>query len=40
MERKIGEPYLVHDHSRNNDVIVQDYKLHSQCACYNGNEEM
>lgn len=37
---KIGEPYLVHDHSRNKDVIVQNYKLHSQCACYNGNEEM
>ena len=37
---KVGEPYLAHDHSRNKDVIVQDYKLHSQSACYNGHEEM
>ena len=37
---KVGEPYLAHDHSRNKDVIVQDYKLHSQGACYNGHEEM
>ena len=37
---KVGDPYLAHDHSRNKDVIVQDYKLHNQCACYNGNEEI
>ena len=24
---KVGEPYVVHDHSRNEDVTVQDYKL-------------
>ena len=37
---KVGEPYLVHDHSRNKDVVVQDYKLYNQHACYNGHEEM
>ena len=38
--KKVGEPYLAHDHSRNKDVIVQDYKLYNQSACYNGHEEM
>ena len=37
---KVGDPYLAHDHSRNKDVIVQDYKLYNQHACYNGHEEM
>lgn len=37
---KVGEPYLAHDHSRNKDVVVQDYKLYNQHACYNGHEEM
>ena len=36
---KVGEPYVVHDHSRNEDVTVQDYKLYkSQGACYTGHE--
>ena len=37
---KVGDPYLAHDHSRNKDVVVQDYKLYNQHACYNGHEEM
>lgn len=37
---KVGEPYMAHDHSRNKDVVVQDYKLYNQHACYNGHEEM
>lgn len=37
---KVGKPYLAHDHSRNKDVVVQDYKLYNQHACYNGHEEM
>lgn len=37
---KLGDPYLAHDHSRNKDVVVQDYKLYNQHACYNGHEEM
>lgn len=31
---------MAHDHSRNKDVVVQDYKLYNQHACYNGHEEM
>lgn len=38
--KKIGEPYLAHDPSRNIDVVVQDYKLYNQSACYNGWEEL
>lgn len=38
--KKVGEPYMAHDHSRNKDVVVQDYKLYNQHACYNGHEEM
>ena len=38
--KKVGDPYLAHDHSRNKDVVVQDYKLYNQHACYNGHEEM
>lgn len=38
--KKVGNPYLAHDHSRNKDVVVQDYKLYNQHACYNGHEEM
>lgn len=38
--KKIGEPYLAHDPSRNKDAVVQDYKLYNQSACYNGYEEM
>ena len=37
---KIGNPYLAHDPSRNIDVVVQDYKLYNQSACYNGWEEL
>ena len=37
---KVGEPYLAHDHSRNKDIVVQDYKLYNQPACYNGHEGM
>ena len=37
---KVGDTYLAHDHSRNKDVVVQDYKLYNQHACYNGHEEM
>ena len=37
---RVGDPYLTHDHSRNKDVVVQDYKLCNQHACYNGHEEM
>lgn len=37
---KVGDLYLAHDHSRNKDVVVQDYKLYNQHACYNGHEEM
>lgn len=38
--KKIGNPYLAHDPSRNIDVVVQDYKLYNQSACYNGWEEL
>ena len=38
--KKIGEPYLAHDPSGNKDAVVQDYKLYSQPACYNGWEEI
>ena len=37
---KIGEPYIKHDHSMNKDVVVQDYKLYNQHACYNGYEKI
>lgn len=37
---EVGDPYVAHDHSRNKDVVVQDYKLYNQHACYNGHEEM
>ena len=31
---------MAHDHSRNKDVVVKDYKLYNQHACYNGHEEI
>ena len=38
---KVGEPYVVHDHSRNEDVTVQDYKLYKgQGACYTGPDTL
>ena len=38
---KVGEPYVVHDHSRNENVTVQDYKLYkSEGAGYNGHETL
>lgn len=37
---KVGEPYIEHDHSMNKDVVVQDYKLYNQHACYNGHEKI
>ena len=38
---KVGEPYVVHDHSRNEDVTVQDYKLYEiMGARYNGPDTL
>ena len=38
--KKVGEPYIEHDHSMNKDIVVQDYKLYNQHACYNGHEKI
>ena len=38
---KVGEPYVVHDHSRNEDATVQDYKLYKiRGARYNGPDTL
>ena len=38
---KVGEPYVVHDHSRNEDVTVQDYKLYEiRGARYTGPDTL
>ena len=38
---KVGEPYIVYDYSRNEDVTVQDYKLYKiRGARYNGPDTL